>query len=326
MRTLKLRIKRPADIIPRDVVIDSAGLPSTIECHRVDHHIDNGWTNVDSVARTELGPLRQQDIDALVTIYLDPDAIISAALLSMALEQRVDVPAFLESDLGKVMYSASFYSDYGIGFGAFSDDINSFGNKLELLLRDSIDRRLGEDRWRDPVQRGESHSAVFDELTSDVIDIIEKQALPQAAISFENETYLKKMKDAFLRYVRLDICTEHFGLIHIIGAHRRIIPRAYFGLFEQPIIVRVIQRAMSDNEAKQVFIGVNPLITGWESLNLEKLGSAIASLNKDWSLDGRRFVIGMDGQHRAISELMEILIHVDPNDIIDDCSLWTVYP
>ncbi|MHC4527844.1 MAG: hypothetical protein ACYS29_08205, partial [Planctomycetota bacterium] len=111
------------------VVIDSSGLPIDRSYVRIDHHVDNGWTNLDSVWKdTARSPLTvpQRMPSKIVTNYLDPDAIISAAVLSLMAEQKIE-RNFWDSEICKVLYSASFWCDYQCACPFLDAGVNNLG-------------------------------------------------------------------------------------------------------------------------------------------------------------------------------------------------------
>ncbi|MHC4475489.1 MAG: hypothetical protein ACYTEL_07580 [Planctomycetota bacterium] len=307
------------------VVIDSSGLPIDRSYVRIDHHVDNGWTNLDSVWKdTARSPLTvpQRMPSKIVTNYLDPDAIISAAVLSLMAEQKIE-RNFWDSEICKVLYSASFWCDYQCACPFLDAGVNNLGDKMEIWLREQLNTQLGEDRSRDSEMKYEKQSQVFDSLVHAVSDVVEFNDVPVAILEIDTADYLRMMREEFARFVREDLSSNSFGVIHIVGATKRVIPRSYFPLFNQPVILRVIQKQPGGNEPKQVLIGVNPTIRGWEEFDLLRLNEKIASVKGAWSFSGRRYLIGTSGQHGRLEELMDIVTRISLKDIKSASPMWS---
>ena len=312
-----------ADIRPTDVVLDSTDISPECPCFRVDHHVDNGWTNLDSVARVDTSRLAAVYEGAFVTNYLDPDAIISAGVLAAAISHGIDTANFLNTALGKVLYSASFWCDYGVPFPKFSDETNALGSQLELWLRYRHAAALGrEDRAASRSERAAAGTPIFADLATRIAGMVRQESIPPEVGAFDSARYLEEIRNAVAKFVCPALGTSLFGVISISDPKLRVVTRAYFPYFVQPIIVRVIE----GTKGNQILIGPNPLKAGWESLNLEKLGRMVLKQNPAWKLTGRRFVIGTnEPAKQPLSDLLPVLGSVQISQIQDSCPLWTVY-
>ena len=326
---------KPDEIAEDDIVIDSTfDVPP--RCRRIDHHLDGGWTSLDSISRADLTELRVWRGKTIATSYLDPDAIIGAAVLVQVVNGKLDLASFLKTEIGQVFYSAAFWCDYQIACPYLESGVNEVGNKLEIWIRERINQSISrqntstggyaENRASGGARERLVNSTTFAELTPEVLTMIKSRQLPEPIRQFDAHRWLHENGARFARCIRHDLGCQYFGVIHIIGPQMvRVIPRMYFNYFSQPMVVRVIQKDPGDCAEKQVMIGPNPKASGWESLNLTKLSAYIMRNNPSWKLTGRRFVIGDREIICPLDELIAILKEVKIEGLTDQCPMWSFY-
>jgi hypothetical protein len=314
-----------ADLLPDDIIVDSSS-SIVVSNTRLDHHVDNGWTNLDSIAKYyRTLPTSNVEYPPVVTTYLDSDAVISTAVLILYMQRKIDIHDLLFTDLGKVLYSASYWCDYQIACSQLSPSINSQGEQLELWLRLEMQKHLGEDRAKPSKPK---QTLVFRQLVAAMMSISQTK-FPPACTSLDAHREMMKMKKTLRSYVRDDLSAKSFGVIWTFddAPGFRIIPRAYFSLFTQPLIVRIIEsRANPSDMKRQVFITPNPLLPDWKTLNLNILGANLQTTDQTWKLTGRRFMIGQTGTSWPVSALISALKKVDMRRLRDDkCPNWSIY-
>jgi hypothetical protein len=257
------------------------------------------------------------------TTYLDPDAIISAALLKLAIQKKIHLSQFRQTNLARILYSASFWCDYGTGFHKFCDSDNELGSCYELWLREAIDQRIGEDRSKE--KNYSHHTRVFEDLVSLVSSHIQNQSYPRELKKYDLE-YLKMISRRFSQFVSPELSSPNFGFIVVVNAQARVVPRCYFDHFRQPMIVRVIQESQSDVARRQVLIGTNTIKPNWEKFDLRKLAQEIVDFDCSWELKGRRYVIGTRlSEGKSLAAFSDFLKTVSLEKIVSSPVAWSTY-
>ncbi len=314
--------------IPKEsLIIDSAKWKRNDlkDYDRIDHHITLDWVNLDTLYKTyDDGRFNQIILSnkRIISSYLDPDAIISAGVIKATLDNNINLIDFRNSDLGKILYSASFYCDYNSSFDKFPDNINLLGHKLETFLRYKMEIEIGEDRGKKLTKSDlDISSSFFEKYSFKIAKMIISNSLHEDVLAFDDVGYINDMASYIVNNTQK--ISSEFGLIISNSNDKRLIPRAYYKVLNKQIIVmRVIDNI--ENSSCQIFVGVNPLIKNWTNFNCKLLADKILNISKDWELKGRRNIIAIREKNNY-RDLIDIVKSLNYSDCFDECNLVTIY-
>jgi len=311
-----------ADIDERDLVIDSP-IPDDENWGgvRIDHHVDDGWTMLDSLSRVDWRDVRKHDVRRVVSTYLDPDAMIGAAVALEALDDTSF--SFNDSDVLKPFYLASFLSDYAGAWTELEDVWGTRGNRLDLWLRLEMEKpsMLGdEDRGERNEEYDQRRTSTMQKLVSELRKMWRQEDLSEDCYEMDARAEFEELQSVFSAYVSESLSTSDVGVFDAVDEDRRVIPRAYLPLFDQPVVVRVIRK--SDGSSMQILVGINPTVDDWETLDLRLLAKQCSNVSEDIQMRGRRGVIG-GRPDLPLADVIDVINQCDIDGCRNEPSYWS---
>ncbi len=299
--------------------------PLGVPLVRLDHHEDGGWTMLDSLAKADWDEVFSKDISRLCTSYLDPDAIVAGAYLRYLFRTHDISVLAPENRMLQHMYSASYWSDHGVPFPNLAPCINAVGEKIELWLRKKYGRLLGfEDRQDKSPEADLKRANVLTKMVDLVEPLLIEQELPNDVLELNPKVEIEAQTEYFRQFVRREFENNQVGVLDVRTSKRKGTPRAYYPLFDQPLVLRRIARDKDMENHAQYILGVNMLVRGWEQINLVEIAERIQNSNSDWHPTGRRGIIGASSP-LDIFEIIELLAVFDVDDYRDDFVPWAAY-
>ncbi len=320
---MDFKVTRNVDDIRNDDIVVDSDFPNNIQCIRIDHHVDECTTNIDSIYQA-FNKQNGNKIDGkrIITSTIDTDSIISAAVIDLLLsgELRGQDKTTLETEIFKIIYSSCFWCDYNVAYWHFSDEINRKGELLDLYLRQELQIHIGLS-YREKIIE-EEQSQIFTKLIDNVKNIIIKGNLPLHIEKFPKEDVYKELTEVAKKCIIKD-APENNDIGYIkTPDNEHLLPRVYFKLFRQPLIARIT--LMEDNEIS-VLIGTNPYsLKEWSKINLKKLAVKLNEKNEKINFSGRRNVIKARFKG-DLNILYNILSDLQPDELFDNSELYSIY-
>ncbi|NIA23609.1 MAG: hypothetical protein GWP03_05580 [Proteobacteria bacterium] len=314
--------KNPDELNESDIVVDS-DFPNDVKCIRIDHHVDDSLTNIDSIYRAfQGGKSFESTPNRIVTSTIDTDSIISAAIVDMLLSgaiQSID-NELINSEIFKTLYSSCFWCDYNVEYNRFSKDFNDKGELLDLYLRQELQIYIGLS-YREKIV-GREQSNLFEKLVGKVKDIIRRGSLPLHILEFPRDEVYSEITDIAKKCVLEETAGNNIVGYIKTPDNEHLLPRVYFKLFKQPLIARITFK--EDNEIS-LLLGINPYaLKEWNKVNLKKLAEKLNKVNDNIKFSGRRNVIKTRFKGN-IEEIYKILSQVELDDLYDENNLFTIY-
>ncbi len=310
------------EIRSNDIVVDST-FSGNIECVRIDHHVDNCMTNIDSIYRAFHNDIKFiNPPERVITSALDTDSIISAAIIDMLLsgELKSINKELLNTNIFKILYSSCFWCDYNLGFDKFDDEINRIGELLDLYIRQELQINIGLS-YREKTAVREQNQ-IFAKQIEKVKTLIKRGKIPLHILEFPREEVYKEIRLIAEKCIITEAPeSKIMGYIRTPD-NEHLLPRVYFGLFKQPLIGRI---TYLDNDELSILIGINPIsLENWENIDLTKLAEILNRENVAFDFSGRKNVIRTRFSGN-IDDLYKSLANINIEELYDNKELFTVY-
>jgi len=327
----KIVTNNKSELNSNSLIIDSAkwSQEEISEFIRIDHHISNEWVNLDSVysffnSEKNYNERHKFKKFNITTSYLDPDAIISAAIIDLVINDQMNIDELKNSQIGKILYSASFFCDYNTTCMFLDKKVNKLGHKLETYLRHRMETELGETRGQKETELIKlKFNSFFTKYTSTIKKLALKERLSSEIMEFDDVGYILNQSKYFKKYIYK--LSNQTGLIRVVNESKRIIPRSYYKIFDQQsIVIRIIDNDVPSGNA-QIFIGVNPYIPDWEKINLITLSKKLRKFKGGFNFSGRRMIIGNENPVFNIEKLIKTIDNLDIILLKDNYEMQSIY-